>query len=267
MRPGMRAATAWLRSSMPSRVCTALPSRNGSRHWPISLRSSPYTKKSWSLWVLIEVGGQSRAWLDLLESALPLGQNAAPLIKILPPFYGALDVPDRAARIAKLQQRAIQLLLKDKQFGSQPWRSCAAFRNHSLGWRRPATEGLGDFRAAAECHLSAGNLKEALNCYRSIPDLEAALKLVREIGAHPAAQSLEWIRRLQELVEERPENFGKVVTPAEKKLLEQVLEQSLGVRRRKPGPPKPAAKKRPQPKAAAKKPAAPRKRTPREIPF
>ena len=94
--------------------------------------------------------------------------------------------------------------------------------------------------------------------------MEAALKLVREIGAHPAAQSLEWIRQLQELAEQRPENFGKVVTPAEKKLLEQVLERSLGVRRRKPGPPKPAAKKRLPPKEGAKAPAAPRKRTPRK---
>ncbi len=213
----------------------------------------PQQKGELEPWVLIEVGERSRAWLELLESALPMGQNAAVLVKILPPFYEALDVPDRAARTAKLQQRAIQLLLKDKQFAP----ALAVLR--SLPQPQPSLEaacheGLGDFRAAAECHLTAGAVKEALNCYRSIPDLEAALKLVREIGAHPAAESLEWMRRLQELVEQRPEKFTKVVTPAEKKLLEQILEQSLGVRRRKPG----------QPKAAAKKPAAPRKRTPRK---
>ena len=226
----------------------------------------PQHKEELEPWVLIEVGEQSRAWLDLLESALPLGQNAAALVNILPPFYEVLDVQGREARIAKLQQRAIQLLLKDKQFGA----ALAVLRGlpqPQPGLEAACHEGLGDFRAAAECHLRAGNLKEALNCYRSVPDLEAALKLVREIGAHPAAQSLEWIRRLQELVDERPEDFGKVVTPAEKKLLEQVLEQSLGVRRRKPGPPKPAAKKLLQPKAGAKKAAAPRKRTPRKIPF
>jgi hypothetical protein len=32
-----------------------------------------------------------------------------------PPLYEALDVPDRAARTQRLRQRAIQLLLKDKQ--------------------------------------------------------------------------------------------------------------------------------------------------------
>ena len=71
-----------------------------------------------------------------------------------------------------------------------------------------------------------------MSCYRSIPDLEAALKLVREIGEHPAAGSLQWISRLQELVAERPEKFTKVVTTAEKKLLEDVLERALGVTRR-----------------------------------
>lgn len=226
----------------------------------------PEYQKELEPWVLIEAAEQSRAWLDLLESALPMGQNAAVLARILPPFYEVLGVPDRAARVAKLQQRAIQLLLKDKQFGP----ALGVLRSlpqPQPGLEAACHEGLGDFRAAAECHLTAGNHKDALNCYRSIPDLEAALKLVREIGTHPAAQSLEWIRQLQELVEQRPENFGKVVTPAEKKLLEQVLERSLGVRRRKPGPPKPAAKKRLPPKEGAKPPAAPRKRTPRKIPF
>jgi hypothetical protein len=59
---------------------------------------------------------------------------------------------------------------------------------------------LGDFRSAAECHLVAGNLKEALTCYRSIPDLEAAPKLLGEMGEHPAAESLQWISRLKQLV-------------------------------------------------------------------
>ena len=90
-----------------------------------------------------------------------------------------------------------------------------------------------------------GNLKEALNCYRSIPDLETALKLVAEIGEHPAAESLQWISKLQELVAERPEKFTKVVTAAEKKVLQELLERALGVSRRKPAQPKPARKKAP----------------------
>jgi DNA-binding phage protein len=35
------------------------------------------------------------------------------------------------------------------------------------------------------------------------------------------------------LVAERPEKFTKMVTPAEKKLLEELLEKALGVNRRK----------------------------------
>ena len=55
---------------------------------------------------------------------------------------------------------------------------------------------------------------------------------MRELGDHPATESLEWISRLQSLISERPEKFTKVVTPAEKKLLEELLERSLGVKRK-----------------------------------
>jgi hypothetical protein len=114
-----------------------------------------------------------------------------------------------------------------------------------------------DFRQAAECYRVAGDLKSALNCYRSIPDLEAALQLLPELGTgHPAADSLQWMARMQKLVAERPEKFTKTVTPAEKKLLEEMLERSLGVARRKPVPRKAAVKK-----VAAKKTAPRPKRS------
>jgi hypothetical protein len=204
-------------------------------------------------WLLVELGAKSKAWIEELESALFSGHNAAVLIKLLPPFYEALDILDRTARTERLQQRAIQLLIKDKQFGP----ALEALR--ASGERQPKLEavcheGMGDFRSAAECHLTAGNLKEALNCYRFIPDLETALKLVAEIGEHPAAESLQWISRLQQLVAERPEKFTKVVTPAEKKLLQELLERALGVSRRKPAPPKAPRSKTP----------VARKRTPRK---
>ena len=128
-------------------------------------------------WLLVELGAKFKPWMEELESALFNGHNAAVLIKLLPPFYEALDVPDRTARTERLQQRAIQLLIKDKQFTP----ALAALR--ASPERQPELEavcheGMGDFRSAAECHLMVGNLKEALNCYRSIPDMEAALKLV-----------------------------------------------------------------------------------------
>jgi hypothetical protein len=159
-------------------------------------------------------------------------------------------VEDRQVRTERLQQRAIQLLMKEKQYG------IALEVLHGLTERQPKLEaacyeGMRDFRRAAECHIQAGNRKDALACYRSIPDLDNALKMIDEIGDHPAADSLRWMSELRTLAMKRPDKFGKVVMPAEKKLLEEVLERSLGVTRAKP-----AAKK-----AATKKAAAPRKRT------
>jgi hypothetical protein len=109
-------------------------------------------------------------------------------------------------------------------------------------------QGVGDLRGAAQCHVADGNLKEALLCYRTIPDLDEALKLVGKIGEHPAAESLQWIAKVQRLVAERPENFTKTVTAAEKKLLQELLEKALGVSRPKAAP-----------RGAAKKSAVPRR--------
>jgi hypothetical protein len=118
------------------------------------------------------------------------------------------------------------------------------------------------FRSAAECHQLGGNLKEALNCYRSIPDFEAALKLVGEMGDHPAADSLRWISELEQLVSRRPDKFTKIVTSAEKKLLEEILERSLGVARRKPAPRKTTTKK-----MAPRKKTSPEKTKVRTSPY
>lgn len=199
-----------------------------------------------------------------LELALSSGHNAVVLIRLLPPFYEVLDIPDRAARTQRLQQRAVQLLMKDKQFLS------ALGVMSSIPEKQPKLEaacyeGLGDFRSAAQAHLRAGNQKEAINSYRSIPDLAEALKLLGEATDHPAADSLQWMARMQGLVAERPEKFNKVVTAAEKKFLEEMLERGLGVTRRKP------AVKKAIKKTAAPKLPAPRRRTimkkPEESPF
>ena len=168
-------------------------------------------------------------------------------------MYEALDVGDRAARTRRLKQRAIQLLIKDKQYAT------ALGELRTQPERQPKLEalclqGMGDLRGAAQCHVEDGNLKEAFLCYRAIPDLDEALKLVGEMGEHPAAESLQWIARVQRLVAERPENFTKTVTAAEKKMLQELLEKALGV-----SWPKPASRK------VAKKSAIPRRRIPGKI--
>jgi tetratricopeptide (TPR) repeat protein len=203
----------------------------------------PNHKSEIEPWLLVEIGAKANAWVETLEAALFNGRNAGVLVEVLPPFYEALNLPDSGARAQRLRERAIQLLIKDKQFAS----ALAALRR--LPERQPkleaiCQEGLGEFRTAAECYVAAGNLKEALNCYRSVPDLNAAMKLADEIG-HPAAESLKWVSRMQELVAQRPEKFTRMMTAAEKKALEELLERALGVARRKPAPRKTAAKTAP----------------------
>jgi len=213
----------------------------------------PRHKSEFEPWLLMEIGPKAKGWVEQLEAALSYGHNAAILLRVLPPLYEALDVRDRAARTRRLKQRAIQLLIKDKQYAT------ALGELRTQPERQPKLEalclqGMGDLRGAAQCHVEDGNLKEAFLCYRAIPDLDEALKLVGEMGEHPAAESLQWIAKVQRLVAERPENFTKTVTAAEKKLLQELLEKALGVSRPKPAPRK-----------VAKKSAIPRRRIPRKI--
>jgi hypothetical protein len=203
----------------------------------------PLHKNELESWLLLEIGPESRKWIEMLEAAASAsGRNASRLIKLLPPFYEALGISDRAARTERLQRTAIQLLIGDRYFGD----ALDALR--ALPQREPKLEaachqGLGDLRAAAECFRAAGDSKSALQCYRAIPDLEAALGLLREIGEHPAGTSLEWMSKLRALVAERPDKFTKMVTPAEKKLLEEMLEEALGVKRPRRAVAKPSRRK------------------------
>jgi len=195
----------------------------------------PKHKSEIEPWLLMELAPKSDTWVKELESALWGSHNAEILLEVLPPLYEVLDYPDRLDRVQRIRQRGIQMLIKDRKFAP------ALLVLRTLSERQSkleaiCLEGMGDFREAAQCHMAAGNLKEALTCYRSIPDLEEALKLVGEVGEHPATESLRWISRMQRLVAERPEKFTKMVTPAEKKLLEELLEKALGVNRRKAAP-------------------------------
>jgi hypothetical protein len=205
-------------------------------------------------WFLLEVAPFREEWVAEFEEAVCEGRHAAALLRVLPTFLEVLDVPGREERTQRLCQRAAPLLLKEKQFGA------ALTALETLSERQPKLEavcheGLGDFRKAAEAHIAAGNLKEAVNSFRAVPDIAAALKVAVQIG-HPAAESLQWISKLNQLVAERPEKFSKTVTAAEKKVLEELLEQALGVTRKKPVAKKAVAKKAGAKKAVAKKAAA-----------
>lgn len=180
--------------------------------------------------------------------------NAGVLLRVMPPFYEALSVPDAAARLGFLRQRAVEMFMKDGRHAEAlAVLQSSPERNPRL--EAVCLEGMGDYVAAAANYRSVGDLKEALRCYRLAPDFDAALALVREIGDHPAAESLEWVARLRAVIAERPEKFNRTMLPSEKKLLQDLLEQSLGVARRTPAARKPAARRAP-----AKKTATPRKR-------
>ena len=205
-------------------------------------------KKEIEPWLQLEISARSKAWLDELEAAVFNAHNASILTKVLPPFYEALDLPDQVERMSRLRQRAVQLFTKEKRFAAA-LAELKTFPERQPKLEAACHEGLADHRAAAECYLLAEDRKEALRCYRLVPDLKAALNLAVEIGGHPATESLEWIVKLQKLVSQRPEKFAKVVTPEEKKALEELLERALGVSRRKPAVKKtvrksPAARKR-----------------------
>jgi hypothetical protein len=217
-------------------------------------------------WLLSEIAPKTGAWLDLLEAAAPVGDNPVTLARILPPFYRALRLTDAEERSSKLLDKCVRLLIKQKRHAE------ALGLLRTLEKRRPeleaeCLEATGELKEAGDMYRSIGKLKEALGCYRAAPDFEAAVAMIRELPEHPAAEAYEWLIRLRSVLGERPEQFNKVMTTPEKKLLQELLEQGLGVQRkartaRKAAVKKAAAKKTAVKKAAAK--PASRKRPPRE---
>jgi hypothetical protein len=203
----------------------------------------PRHKSELESWVLVEIAAERQGWIETLETASPVDRSKTEaFLQLFPAFYEALGVPDAAERLEGLRQRAIQALLKDKYF-DEALRVLAKVTRRDPKLEAVCYEGLGNLRGAAKSFIEAGDLKNALRCFRAVPDFAAALQIVRRLPDHPAAPSLEWLARLQSVISERPEKFTRTVTDAEKKVLEAMLEQALGVKRRKPAP-KPARKSR-----------------------
>jgi tetratricopeptide (TPR) repeat protein len=207
-------------------------------------------------WLVVELMPRTAFWLDELEHHLEAGDNPVLAQEILPPFFDALSFPDAQARKDRLAQRSVQILMKARRFEQ------ALSILERLPQARPKLaaecyEETGQFAKAASIWLELGERDKALKCYRSVPDFEATLDLVRKIDGHAARPSLEWVAELDAVLARRPDNFNRVMTVPEKKLLEAMLERGLGVQRKKP-----AAKKK-APAAATKKKAAAKK--PREI--
>ncbi len=201
-------------------------------------------RKDMEPWLLQELQPRSAAWLQAIEDEAD--RAPALVVQMLPAMYSLFVPLEAQARTARLRERAVRALMKAGAHAlALPILSELAGADPKLV--AECLEGVGDLEKAAAGYLQAGSAADALRCYRSIPDFDKTLELLDRVGAHPARESLLWLRQMRDLASRRPAEFQKAILPAEKQLLEQVLETSLGVARKKP-----AAKRT---KAAAKTPA------------
>jgi hypothetical protein len=237
------------------------PGTGSDRLTPIAwaIQSITESRDELPAWFLIEISSRAEAWLQELDKHIEAGDNAITAHNILPPFLDALAFPDAESRKQKLAQRSVQILMKQRKYRaaltileSQPDANSKLIAE--------CCEETADFGRAATAYLKIGDRDKALRAYRSAADFTSALGLVRQIDDHPARKSLEWLAEMDQLVKRRPDNFGRVMLPAEKRLLEGVLERGLGVQKKKPTPRKKAAPETAAKTTAKKKaPARPKK--------
>jgi hypothetical protein len=203
-------------------------------------------------WLMLELQPRSAAWFLALEEQVE--RLPALMLSLLPPLYSLFAPQEAVERTAHLRERVLRELMRQGAF-QDALGVLALLPDADPKLTAECLEGLGELETAAAHFLKAGSARDALRCYRAIPNLEKSLALLEEIGKHPARESLEWLRRMRDLAAERPAEFSKVLLPAEKKLLEQVLEAGLGVSRKKAAAPKapvrrkaPVARKMPKPR-------------------
>lgn len=187
-------------------------------------------KESFAPWLEVELAAHIPRWLADLEQLAEHPPWTSRVIELMPRLYPVLRIADGESRTMRLTKRGIDALIAAGQFRE----ALRVLDRHGLDLplnRAACLAGCGEFSLAAEQYLRAGDLNLALRCFRSIPDLGRSLELLTKIKDHPAAESLEWIRRMQALVAERPANLPKVVTAQELRYLQEILERSLGVQR------------------------------------
>lgn len=202
-------------------------------------------------WLLVELQARGPGWLGALEEEI----DKMPVVihGFLPALYSLFAPLEAASRTARLRERSIRALMRQ---GSHLPALELLLQTPGADPKLIAEcrEGLGEFEAAAQDYLRAGSPKDALRCYRSLPDFDKALDLLEGLPDHPARESLLWLRRMRDLAAERPAEFPKAILPGEKKVLEKILETSLGTTRKKAAPK--------TKKAPAKRPGRPRKSEP-----
>jgi hypothetical protein len=203
-------------------------------------------------WFAMELSTHALWILRRLEESANDEVYASDVIPILPAAYKLYGVVDAEERIKSYRRQAIQKLIAARLFASAlPLIDQDPDATPAL--KAECYEGMGNYAEAAEILRSMGKLKDALRNYRSIPDFEKALELMRELGGEPAAaESLEWIAELRQVLEKRPPNLLRTATAAEKKFLTALFEAQLEGPRVKKAPAKPRAPRKPGSKPAAK---------------
>jgi tetratricopeptide (TPR) repeat protein len=218
------------------------------------MRESP---QEFEPWFAMELSTYAPWILKRLEESADNVEYASAVIPILPEAFKLYGVLDAAEKVATYRRQAIQKLIAAKQFAAAlPLIEQDPDAAPEL--KAECYEGMSKHSEAADIFRSMGKLKDALRNYRSIPDFEKALRLMRELGGEQAAaESLEWIAELRQLLEKRPPNLLRTATAAEKQFLTALFEAQLDGPRVKKAPVKPRAPRkpgtRPAVKAAAKR--------------
>jgi tetratricopeptide (TPR) repeat protein len=200
-------------------------------------------------WMLLELQPRSAVWLQGVEEQVATFPDM--VLEMMAPLYRLFVPLEAERRTAHLREKAIRALMRMKGHAGA-LRILQQVPDADPKLIAECREGMGELDLAAAEYLKAGSAQDALRCYRLIPDFGKSLELLDSVGEHPSRDSLLWLRRMRDLAAERPADFQKVILPAEKRLLEEVLQTALGVSRKKP-----AAKRT---KAAVKKPATARKK-------
>ncbi len=187
-------------------------------------------------WFLTEIQPRLRGWVEQLESSATVGYNATLLFPILQGFYEAVRLPDAAERVRTLREKTLQTLVKAKRYSD----ALALVRISPRGESSPSERKLeatclektSAFGEAAKLYRELGDLENAVDCYRQIPDVESAYELMRQVPGNTARESYDWMMQVREVFARRPANFNRVMLGPEKKALEALLEQGLGVQKK-----------------------------------
>ena len=200
-------------------------------------------------WMLQELQPWSAAWIRHFEDEITRTPDMAN--EILPTLYDLFTPLEAEPKKARLKEQTLRSLICTGLF---PLALKILKETPDADPKLVAQchEGMGQLELAASEYLRANSPADALRCYRRIPDFDKSLELVDRMGDDPARESLLWVRQMRDLAARRPADFTKVMLPAEKKLLEEILQTSLGVSRKKPAARKSAATK-PGKKAAPRK--------------